>query len=68
MQWYDERDIPFYDELASTFAVGDRYFASVMGPTFPNRDYLYAATSLGEKGNGFPNITQWGSGRLSARR
>lgn len=57
--WYDERDIPFYYELASTFAVGDRYFASVMGPTYPNRDYLYAATSLGEKDNHFPNISDW---------
>jgi phospholipase C len=59
MQWYGPNDIPFYYELASTFAVGDRYFASVMGPTFPNRDYLYAATSLGEKDDGFPNISQW---------
>src|SRR5262249_31647028 len=30
-----------------TFAISDRYFASVLGPTFPNRSYLMAATSFG---------------------
>jgi phospholipase C len=45
--WYDERDIPFYYELASTFAIGDHYHSSLLGPTYPNRDYLYAATSRG---------------------
>ena len=29
-----------------TFAMGDRYFCSVLGPTFPNRFYLLAGTSL----------------------
>jgi phospholipase C len=59
MWWYDDRDIPFYYELASTFAIGDRYFSSVMGPTYPNRDYLYAATSLGEKDDKFADTSQW---------
>jgi phospholipase C len=45
--WYDERDIPFYYRLATTFAIGDHYHSSVVGPTWPNRDYLYAATSYG---------------------
>jgi phospholipase C len=45
--YYDERDIPFYYELATTFAIGDHYHASILGPTWPNRDYLYAATSRG---------------------
>ena len=45
--WYDERDIPFYYKLATTFAIGDHYHSSLIGPTWPNRDYLYAATSLG---------------------
>src|SRR6185369_16474655 len=42
-----ERDIPFYYDLASTFAIGDHYHSSLLGPTYPNRDYLYAASSLG---------------------
>jgi phospholipase C len=47
MWWYDERDIPFYYTLAATFAIGDHYHSSVLGPTYVNRDYLYAATSMG---------------------
>jgi phospholipase C len=47
MGYYDQRDIPFYYALAQDFAISDRYFASVPGPTFPNRSYLMAATSFG---------------------
>ncbi len=58
--WYDERDIPFYYDLASTFAIGDHYHASVLGPTYPNRDYLYAATSLGVTDDRSANLAGWG--------
>ena len=47
MGYYTQADLPFYYGLASTFAIDDRYFSSVLGPTFPNRSYLYAATSFG---------------------
>jgi phospholipase C len=47
MAFYNQQEIPFYYELAQKFAVNDRYFASVLGPTFPNRSYLMAATSFG---------------------
>lgn len=47
MGYYNQDDIPFYYSLASRFAVNDRYFAPVLGPTFPNRSYLMAATSFG---------------------
>lgn len=45
--YYTQDDIPFYYDLAQKFAVSDRHFASVLGPTFPNRSYLMAATSFG---------------------
>jgi phospholipase C len=45
--YYDQTDIPFYYDLVSTFATSDRYFCSVLGPTYPNRFYLTAATSFG---------------------
>lgn len=45
--FYTEAEIPFYYDLAAKFAIDDRYFASVLGPTFPNRSYLLAATSFG---------------------
>ncbi len=60
MAYYDERDLPFYYDLANTFAIGDRYFASTMTQTFPNRFYLMAATSFGHINNILPiNKTQF---------
>jgi phospholipase C len=47
MGYYDQTDLPFYFWLANEFAIGDRYHASVLGPTWPNRMYLLAATSFG---------------------
>jgi phospholipase C len=47
MAHYDETDIPFYYSLAETFAIDDRYFASVPGPTFPNRTAELTATTFG---------------------
>ncbi len=57
MWWYDERDIPYYYALAKAFGVGDHYFASVMGPTWPNRMYLFAATSFGLAANTLPDMS-----------
>jgi phospholipase C len=47
MGFYNQHDIPFYYDLAQKFAIDDRYFASVLGPTFPNRSYLLSGTSFG---------------------
>ncbi len=47
MTYFDQTDIPFYYALANTFAIGDRYFSSLLGPTAPNRLYLMAGTSFG---------------------
>jgi phospholipase C len=47
MGFYTPAELPFYYQLAQTFAIDDRYFCSVAGPTFPNRSYLMAATSFG---------------------
>jgi phospholipase C len=59
MWWYDQTDLPFYYQLASTFAIADHYHCSVPGPTWPNRMYLYAATSFGETTNVFPDISAY---------
>jgi phospholipase C len=59
MWWYDQTDLPFYYQLASTFALADHYHCSVPGPTWPNRMYLYAATSFGETSNVFPDIAAY---------
>ena len=47
MGFYNQNDIPYYYDLAEKFAISDRHFSSVLGPTFPNRSYLMAATSFG---------------------
>jgi phospholipase C len=55
MTYYTKADLPFMHWAAENFAIGDRYFASVPGPTWPNREYLYAGTSWGETTTGaFP--------------
>ena len=41
--FYGEADIPFYGALARNYTTCDRYFASILGPTFPNRLFLHAA-------------------------
>jgi len=41
--YYGEADIPFYASLAQNYTTCDRYFASILGPTFPNRLFLHAA-------------------------
>jgi phospholipase C len=41
--YYGEQDIPFYAALARNYTTCDRYFAAILGPTFPNRLFLHAA-------------------------
>lgn len=41
--YYCENDIPFYASLARNYTTCDRYFSAILGPTFPNRMFLYAA-------------------------
>lgn len=51
MSWFDDRDVWSYDSLARQYAVCDRWFASVPGPTWPNRFYAMCGTSTGIQGN-----------------
>ena len=47
MGYWTGEDLPYYYALARQFPIGDRYFASVMAQTYPNRRFLIAATALG---------------------
>ncbi len=47
MGYWTEEDLPFYAGLARTFPLADRWFASCLGPTFPNRRFLIAGTAHG---------------------
>jgi phospholipase C len=53
MGYQDEKDLPFYYFLASTYALADRYFGSVRSGTFPNRDYLLMGTSDKVRSTGY---------------
>jgi phospholipase C len=52
--YYDELDLAYYYALANTFAIGDRYFASILGPTWPNRMFYHSASTFGHIGNTAP--------------
>lgn len=54
MIYYGESDLPFMYSLARNFAISDMHFASLLGPTFPNRMYFMAATSFGLTTNRLP--------------
>jgi phospholipase C len=42
MSYMKREDIPFHYALADAFTVGDAYHCSIMGPTNPNRTYLWS--------------------------
>ena len=45
MGYFTRSDIPFYHALADAFTIGDAYYASIHGPTNPNRMFLFTGTS-----------------------
>jgi phospholipase C len=47
MGYWDGTDVPFYYGLANTFPLCDRWFASCMGQTLPNRRFLLCGSALG---------------------
>jgi phospholipase C len=57
MAEYDRTDLPFYDWLATTYAVGDRHFAPMQSGTFAARNFLLFGTNAGvvDTGISFPD-------------
>ncbi len=51
VSYYDARELGGYWALAHNFTIADRYFASVLGPTVPNRLYSIAGTNAGRLDN-----------------
>ncbi|MEU7044237.1 phosphocholine-specific phospholipase C [Streptomyces varsoviensis] len=45
MGYFTREDIPYQYALADAFTVADHYFASLAGPTDPNRLYLWSGTA-----------------------
>ena len=58
MVHYDAGWLPFHYSMASTFAIADRYFASVPGPTYPNRMFALSGTSYGHVAYDLPTPRQ----------
>jgi phospholipase C len=56
MGFYTKHDLPFYYKLYRTFAMSDRHFCAVLGPTFPNRHFLLTASAFGHISNDFPTV------------
>lgn len=51
MGYYKREQLPVYYTLADHFTLCDHWFCSMLGPTWPNRFYSYAATSDGSRDN-----------------
>lgn len=51
MAFYTRADTPIYHQLLDEYVLADNYFCSVMGPTWPNRYYIHAASSGSRKVN-----------------
>lgn len=47
MESFRPEQLPVMNQLAREFAVCDRWFSSMPGPTFPNRFFVHAASSGG---------------------
>ncbi len=47
MKCFSPQNLSVLTRLAQQFCVCDRWFSSVPGPTFPNRAFMHAATSIG---------------------
>jgi phospholipase C len=55
---YRPQDLPNYWHWAEQFVLGDRFFASAQGPSFPNHLYTIAAQSGGVHDNPGQDIAQ----------
>jgi phospholipase C len=54
LSYFEGADLPVYDHLARRFTVCDRWHASLLASTYPNREYLISAQSGGHKDNYLP--------------
>jgi phospholipase C len=62
MQYLTRNEVPVSYALADQYAIADRWFCSVMGPTWPNRFYWHTGTSGGLNTNVIPpGGLNWGS-------
>ncbi len=58
MGYWTGEHLPYYWSLAARFPLCDRYFCSVLGPTFPNRRFLVAGTARGFVATSLPALDE----------
>lgn len=56
MAFYKRADTPVYHQLMDQYALCDRWFSSILGPTWPNRYYMHCGTAFGAKGGELRDI------------
>jgi phospholipase C len=56
MAYFRREDTPVYHQLMDEYALCDRWFSSILGPTWPNRYYLHCGTAFGAKGGNLGDI------------
>ncbi|MEA5454072.1 phospholipase C, phosphocholine-specific [Sinomonas sp. JGH33] len=56
MAFYERNDIPFHFALADAFTVCDQYHCSVLGPTDPNRYYMFTGWDGNDYKAGGPDL------------
>ncbi len=54
LSYFEAADLPVYEQLVRRFTLCDKWHASLLGPTYPNREYLVSAQSGGHKDNYIP--------------
>ena len=54
LSYFNGHDLPVFNKLAKRFTIADRWNASLLGPTYPNRLYLMSGQSGGYKYNYLP--------------
>jgi phospholipase C len=52
--YYNRGELPFVHAAARQYTFYDRYFCSLLGPTYPNRYYKWSAQAGGRKDNSPP--------------
>jgi phospholipase C len=70
LYYYLEQDHPFYSWLLNQYATSDKHFAALLGPTWPDRDYLIWGTSGGMTNNSFappPNTSSIPTGTSTGK-
>ena len=53
--YYTADDLPVWKALTEQATVFSGYHCALLGPTYPNREYMHAATSGGRTTNDFPS-------------